>query len=524
MKGDFSRVSFDPRHHFSQVLLQQGRVTLDADPNEQGAILLHYLRTLAMDLFGPYAAPAGAPGFGLSLVDDDGTLAMQIGAGRYYVQGVLCESEGCDYLEQPHHTPAETQDGQGDALRRWLGASNRDNSRFWVYLKVWERHVTSVEMPHLREVALGGPDTCSRLQVVWQVRALDLAEVDKALNGRIEGWKKTLEQTEDAAERAQLQARIDALQAQLQLLRDTPEQACAVPLQMFEREPGAMTLRLEPPERLDDPCVTDPDVAYRGAENHLYRVEIHRGSDSGTPTFKWSRDNGSVVTRWISGGGKRLRVASTRGFLDAQWVELCDEDDELQGRAGTLCRIASVEGDELVLASDATRQASATSKVRRWDQVDRDDVSLDDGAVPLRPSSGLEEDWIDLEDGLQVRFDLQREYRSGDYWHAAVRTTGDSGWPQDADGDAIAQPPHGIHAGYAPLGFVGMTATGAPGVLGSCTCLVFPASTCGLPRAQLDDGPARTDGTVSPNAIVAAGSTTGTGATKKPVVRKRKDP
>jgi len=68
MKGDFSRVSFDPRHHFSQVLQQQGRVTLDADSNEQGAILLHYLRTMARDLFGPYGAPAGNAGFGLQIV------------------------------------------------------------------------------------------------------------------------------------------------------------------------------------------------------------------------------------------------------------------------------------------------------------------------------------------------------------------------------------------------------------------------------------------------------------------------
>ncbi len=47
MKGDFSRLTFDPRKNFSSVLMQQGRVQLDADWNEQGAILLHYVRTLA---------------------------------------------------------------------------------------------------------------------------------------------------------------------------------------------------------------------------------------------------------------------------------------------------------------------------------------------------------------------------------------------------------------------------------------------------------------------------------------------
>jgi hypothetical protein len=498
MKGDFSRVSFDPRHHFSQVLLQQGRVTLDADPNEQGAILLHYLRTMALDLFGPYAAPAGNPGFGLTLDDDDG-LTLKIGAGRYYVQGVLCENDGCDYLDQPHYAPTDGKDGPMDALRHWLGTANRDASRFWVYLKVWERHVTSIELPQLREVALGGPDTCSRSQVVWQVRSLDLAEVDKRLQGRIEDLKQRIEKTEDENERAQLQAQLDALQAERDLLRESPEQACAVPLHLFERDPRAtMTLRLQPPERLDDPCVTDPDVAYRGTENHLYRVEIHRGSDSGAPTFKWSRDNGSVVTRWVSGGGKRLRVTSTRGFVDAQWVELSDEGDDLQGRPGTLCRLAGVDGDELVLATDAPRQANTTSKVRRWDQQARGDVSLDDGAVPLRPSSGVEDDWIDLEDGLQVRFDPDAEYLSGDYWVTAVRTTGDTGWPVDGDGDPVAESPHGIRYYHAPLGFVGLSANGAPGVLAPCTCLVYPDSTCAAPRDQRVSNPSRKKDPVTP--------------------------
>ena len=38
MKGDFSRITFDPKKHYSRVLMQQGRVQLDADWNEQAAI------------------------------------------------------------------------------------------------------------------------------------------------------------------------------------------------------------------------------------------------------------------------------------------------------------------------------------------------------------------------------------------------------------------------------------------------------------------------------------------------------
>src|SRR5262245_48417613 len=84
MKGDFTRDTFGPQKHFSRVLHQQGRVTLDADDNEQTAILRHYLRTLARDLIGPHAAPVENPGFELSPGSDKGVM---IGKGRYYVEG-----------------------------------------------------------------------------------------------------------------------------------------------------------------------------------------------------------------------------------------------------------------------------------------------------------------------------------------------------------------------------------------------------------------------------------------------------
>ena len=58
MKGDFTRDTFDQMRHFSRVLMQQGRVQLDADFNEQVSILLHYLRSLAADLGGGCWGPA----------------------------------------------------------------------------------------------------------------------------------------------------------------------------------------------------------------------------------------------------------------------------------------------------------------------------------------------------------------------------------------------------------------------------------------------------------------------------------
>src|SRR5258708_24570066 len=99
MKTDFTRDTFDAMKQFTRVLSQQGRVTVDADFNEQTEILLHYVRALARDLIGPYAAPAEDAGFRLKIQND----ALLIGAGRYYVDGILVENgKVCSYHEQPY--------------------------------------------------------------------------------------------------------------------------------------------------------------------------------------------------------------------------------------------------------------------------------------------------------------------------------------------------------------------------------------------------------------------------------------
>ena len=54
MKADLTRNTFHPFRHFTQVLIQQGRVQLDADWNEEAAILLRYLRSIAADIIGSH--------------------------------------------------------------------------------------------------------------------------------------------------------------------------------------------------------------------------------------------------------------------------------------------------------------------------------------------------------------------------------------------------------------------------------------------------------------------------------------
>ena len=68
MNGDFSRNTFRPRRHHSSVRLQQGRVQVDADWNEQVDIALHRDEVTTRDVIGPAGAPVGSDGFAIGMM------------------------------------------------------------------------------------------------------------------------------------------------------------------------------------------------------------------------------------------------------------------------------------------------------------------------------------------------------------------------------------------------------------------------------------------------------------------------
>src|SRR5215212_1234221 len=114
MKGDFSRLTFRQDKHYSSVRLQQGRVQVDADWNEQIDIQAHHDRTAARDTVGPHGAPLDVPNSFKLFVDDAKQNCLMIGAGRYYAYGILCENEyDVSFTAQPYlpGTTLPTQDG-----------------------------------------------------------------------------------------------------------------------------------------------------------------------------------------------------------------------------------------------------------------------------------------------------------------------------------------------------------------------------------------------------------------------------
>ncbi|HTG33540.1 MAG TPA: DUF6519 domain-containing protein [Thermoanaerobaculia bacterium] len=449
MKGDFSRVTFDPRKNFTRVLMQQGRVQLDADWNEQSAILLHYLRTLAADMIGPFGGPKEGLGFAIAKVTEaNGRLAdLTIEPGHYYVGGLLCENPGnaegkpIEYSKQRDYAePAELP----------------TELPFLVYLDVWERHITWVQDDAIREVALGRLDTATRAQLVWQVRAVREAPgvgiVGETRDAVIGQWQKWVS---------------------------------------FWQPPNRGKLKARARMEGDDtnPCIASPEARYRGAENQLYRVEIQAYEEGGPAatkavTFKWSRENGSVIFPIRTLRGMTAQLGSlgrdeATGLKRGDWVELVDDVIDLSGRPGPLLRVADIDaaratvtlekaaGDNVNLP-DYDEQDEATRKhafLRRWDHQEssykkKEDTRLPKGGVLfVFGEAGDGDGWISLEKGVQVQFQPEGTYRPGDYWLIPARTaTGDVEWPGTVK-EPEAVPPHGVEHHFAPLALVTAGAT-----------------------------------------------------------------
>ncbi|MFB6891297.1 DUF6519 domain-containing protein [Kitasatospora sp. NPDC056327] len=487
MHADFSRLTFRPGKHYSAVLTQQGRVQLDADANEQAAIERYQLRTLAADLIGRRGGPAAAAGFAIGHLPGAHDLDdLTIGGGRYYVDGILCEAfrpepgsaaPDDDAPDGGHcdGAPGGTGPG-GDGDGRQLPAvwtywdqpdAYRDQDRpgdrlpgtfpFLVYLKVWERSVTAVEDPEIREVALGAamPDTAARARVVWQVLALPGAELSTsdsrpADTGGPDGTAAGATDGGTAADggTARVRAAFDAW------------------AEPRERPAGRLAARARRPGRAsEDPCLASPEAAYRGPENQLYRVEVHRGGPAGEgATFKWSRENGSVVLPVVSVEGVWVGLTSLGdddglALSVGDWVEAGDSAYVSRNEPADLLRVEETDlpGRRVRLSAEPVPEVGRLGErrpfLRRWDHrapLGRDALPLSGGALRLR--EGV---WLDLEDGVQVYFRPDGRYTRGDYWLVPARTaTGSVEWPRGAAGEALFQAPAGVRVHHAPLAWV----------------------------------------------------------------------
>ena len=108
---------------------------------------------------------------------------------------------------------------------------------------------------------------------------------------------------------------------------------------------GRLTTRAIAPPAPDDPCILPPASGYRGLENRLYRIEVHAAGALGVARFKWSRDDGSIVSvvRDIAVSGGQTTLSVNRigrdqflRFRVGDWVTVTDDHRELTGEPGEM--------------------------------------------------------------------------------------------------------------------------------------------------------------------------------------------
>lgn len=450
-RGDFTRNTYDKSKHFLRVLMQQGRVQLDADWNEQISILLERLQTLAQDIIGLHGGSEDNCGFefiatqeqinNLSGLSNEEKIQLTnrlqsegylIGQGNYYVEGVLCENE--DYIpfaKQPDFTPE---------LRLDTCEIQVDGGIYLAYLDVWERHITHIEDDDqlkvgIREVALGGADTATRSKLVWQVKLkriennIDTATVSKQIKSDTNYFRSKLGKDILKPGNGKLKARAT------KSVNASPNNSCFIPFAS----------------------------RYQGAENQLYRLEIFNVNPSNSSvTFVWSRDNSSVnftiLTCYITNSStltltlEHLGRDSRYSLSEGDWVEIVDDDYVLHEMPRKLLKVDKVDRNErqVTLTGDADYKVVGQEKhpiLRRWDDSREINVNL----------STSNEKWIPLEDGIEVQFE-DGFYQVGDYWLIPVRiATGDVEWPKKRSGNKLlpdAQAPHGVAHLYAPLALI----------------------------------------------------------------------
>lgn len=445
MGTDIAGVRFDAVRNYNRVIRLQGRLSLDADDNEQHAIYDRRSRAAAADLGSPGPRPGIAgtavvprttpDAFALSVSGG----SLMIGTGRMYIDGIAAENHGVPsapgpvpvdpllggteygtpvpYTTQPYFTPAPALPTTGTHL---------------VYLDVWEREITAVESPDLIDDALG-VDTTARSQVVWQVRvhAPDSPGIDcKTIDSAIPGW-----------------------------------------IEVISASAGRLTVETTPVDPDDNPCCLPLSGGFRGRGNQTYRVEIHDPGPAGTATFKWSRENASItlaVTEVLP--DHRLRLTSLGhddilGLHTDDWCEIIDDHCELDGRPGAMRRIIvdtdrnEVSFDSALPAELAVDTAGALQRhlrVRRWDQsgLVRTNTGATVADLDLPTATGIltvpaVATPIVLEDGITATLTAPGGvFHTGDHWIFEARTG--TAWVRPL----VDAPPVGPLHHYARLGIL----------------------------------------------------------------------
>ena len=152
---DISRSTFDTRKQYAGVRMQQGRVLLDQDWNDGAQIASEELRRTRLDVVGA----AASPDEGFRVANPrvvDGQVDFDITAGAFYLGGLRLElQQDQSYRQQLDNLQAPPSGTPPAGPRVDLAV-----------LVAYQQPVSAVEDGELFEVALGGPDTTTRIRTM----------------------------------------------------------------------------------------------------------------------------------------------------------------------------------------------------------------------------------------------------------------------------------------------------------------------------------------------------------------------
>ncbi len=376
--------------------------------------------------------------------------AFWVAPGSYHVDGLVADARGGGAFPSVAFPDAagfpwsESPD-PGPPLDGLLAPAGLvAGGRLVAYLETWERHITAVEDPGIREEALGSSDTCTRTELLGQVKLATLTGVLPAGAAAADAVRAAFESVDVSG--------------------------------------GQLTIEVPEATPTTDPCAL-PDLAgYSGSDNRLYRIEVHRGGGLSQVQLKWSRDNGSELFPVRLDASENLVFDPGTPLAAGDIVEVLshvvDLGDDVratvsaggfapaQRAVGQLAQLAAVEvassADEVVfrlvepddVATPVTIDdrygtlPDAVLKLRRWHGIlDPQQIA---GAGAASPGPHV------LEDGITVELSSTGSYRPGQWWQYEARVGGENAngpWRPD---------PHGPERRFAPLALLEFAAASEP--------------------------------------------------------------
>jgi hypothetical protein len=260
MSSDRAKITYDEKQHYRSVVMQQGRVTLEADWNEQGQIVAEEARKETLNFVGS----SGTPDDGYAVTKVGGGYELSLSPGTLYVGGMRVNlDEPLTYSKQ-----SEWLDYEFDP--DWVSVpTTTPTMNEAVYVLLREQEISAVEDSALLEVALGGPDTAARtrlIQRIVRISAKGATDCPSALAELEDYWNEQGLAFDPATRRLESKATLEVG------FVDTTASS--------------------------DPCQPQSTGGYLGAENQLIRVKIS-AVDTATGTYKlvWGFDNASSLYR-----------------------------------------------------------------------------------------------------------------------------------------------------------------------------------------------------------------------------------